>query len=354
MTAIRHDDFKVLNQAFDAAINRWLRRQDRMTFGVHIHRPGRDIFESLLDNLQAFEHLTHADQVASKAVAALRAHDLEIEVVVSQIGLVLAKITHNTAGACDRPGATEVDRVRLRQHANAFDTVNENAISSQQPIHFRMRLAKLLAEVADHLNPRIIHVEHHTADAGIAAMKALPRSHLDDVVNLLTLREEVEERRKRPEIECRRAHIQQVILNPHDLGQDRPQVLAPRRQFDVEQLLNRMMPSNLIGQRREIIHAVNDGDILVEVEMLAELLKPRVQVADMRNSVDDLLAIERQDKPQRRMCGRMLRTKVERPQILLIGRLRIASHHVRNFKRHIFPIDSRLVSLSFSIDASSC
>ena len=59
------------------------------------------------------------------------------------------------------------------------------------------------------------------------------------------------------------------------------------------------------------------GYILVVIEMLAELLKAGVQVADVRHGVDDPLAFEFQDQPQRRMRGRVLRAEVHGPQVRL-------------------------------------
>ena len=45
--------------------------------------------------------------------------------------------------------------------------------------------------------------------------------------------------------------------------------------------------------------------------------KPRVQVADVGHRLDDRLAVERQDQPQRGVRGRVLRAEVERPEVFL-------------------------------------
>ena len=156
-------------------------------------------------------------------------------------------------------------------------------------------------------------------------MKPLARRVLDDVVNLLALLEAIQKRRERTQVERRRADVEQMIVQPHQLGQNRPQILAPRRQLDAQQLLDRMMPGDLVRQRRDVVHPVDDRHVLIEVEMLAQLLEPAVQIADVRHRIDDPLAVERQHEPQRRVRRRMLRTEIERPQILALVRSRSAA-----------------------------
>jgi len=163
-------------------------------------------------------------------------------------------------------------------------------------------------------------------------MEPLTRRAFANVVDELALLKRVEERREGAEVEPRRPDVQQVIVQSHQLGNNCADVFAPRRNFDAKQLLDRVMPRNFVGQRRDVIHPVDDGDVLIEVEMLAELFEAAVQVADIGNGFDDLFTVERQNQPQRRMRRRMLRTEIERPQVLLFRRL--GGGKVGNFERH--------------------
>ena len=95
---------------------------------------------------------------------------------------------------------------------------------------------------------------------------------------------------------------EQVIADPGQLGDDHPDVLAPRRQLDVQQLLDRMVPGHLVHRRADVVLAVDDRHVLVEVQVLAELLEPRMQVADVGRCLDDPLAVELEDQPQA-WCG---------------------------------------------------
>ena len=74
---------------------------------------------------------------------------------------------------------------------------------------------------------------------------------------------------------------------PHQLGEDRADVLAARRELDAQQLFDRVMPGDLVGDRRDVIHPIDDGDVLVEVEVFAELLEAAVQIADVGHRLDD-------------------------------------------------------------------
>jgi hypothetical protein len=53
-------------------------------------------------------------------------------------------------------------------------------------------------------------------------------------------------------------------------------------ELDAEQLLDRREPAHLVGDRADVVHPVDDRDVLVEVEVLAELLEPAVQEPDVR------------------------------------------------------------------------
>ncbi len=121
----------------------------------------------------------------------------------------------------------------------------------------------------------------------------------------------------------------------HQFSQDRPQILAPRSDFDPQQLFDRMMPGDFVGQRRDVIHPVDNRDVLIEVQMLAQLFEAGMQIADVRNRIDNRLAIQRQNQPQRGMGRRMLRAEIQRPEILLFGSIHFSK--IGNVKRHWKP-----------------
>jgi len=82
-----------------------------------------------------------------------------------------------------------------------------------------------------------------------------------------------------------------------------------------------------IALHRGVISIPNsrrDGDVLVVIEVLAELLEPAVQVAYVHRARQDPLAVQLQHVAQRGVRGRMLRTEVENPNVPAGFLLRVA------------------------------
>ena len=75
------------------------------------------------------------------------------------------------------------------------------------------------------------------------------------------------------------------------------------------------MPRDLIGQRGQIIHSVSDRHILVEVEMLSQFLEAAMQIADVRDGLQDLLAVQCQHQPESCVGGRVLRAEIQCPDV---------------------------------------
>jgi len=195
-----------------------------------------------------------------------------------------------------------------------------------------MGLAKTFHKTPHLAHPLVVHIVQQPAHARIAGVEPLARGELDDIVNQFPLLKRIQERRERAQVQSGRADVQQMVVQPHQLRQNRPQVPAAGRQLDAQQFLDRVMPGNLVGQRRDVVHPVDDRHVLIEVQVLAQLFKPAVQEPDVRNRLDDRFPVQRQDQPQRGVRRGVLRPKVQRPQVLLGGR--ISFSQIVNFERH--------------------
>jgi hypothetical protein len=137
------------------------------------------------------------------------------------------------------------------------------------------------------------------------------------VVEDLPLIERVQERREGPRVECARSVAQEVIADAGQFGENRADVLAARRDVDIEQFFDRVVPGDVVRQGRDVIHPVGDGDVLIVIQMLADLFEPAVQITDVGARVDDLLPFDLQNEPQRGMRRRMLRPEIEGPAVFL-------------------------------------
>jgi hypothetical protein len=112
-----------------------------------------------------------------------------------------------------------------------------------------------------------------------------------------------------------------VITDTSQFADQHTDVLAARRQFDAQKCLDRVMPGHVVGHRRDVVHPVGDSDVLVVVEMLADFLEARMQIADVGNGIYDSLAIQFQKDPQGRMRRGMLGPEIQSPQEILVPHL---------------------------------
>jgi len=139
---------------------------------------------------------------------------------------------------------------------------------------------------------------------------------------VLALLEEIQKRSEAAQIERRGAQIEQVIVHPHELCEDGSQIAAARCELNSQELFNGVVPGNFIGERRQVVHPVDNGHVLVEVQMLAQLFEATVQVTDVGNGVDDLLTVQREHQTQGGVRRRVLRSEIQSPDVFAVRSIR--------------------------------
>ena len=95
--------------------------------------------------------------------------------------------------------------------------------------------------------------------------------------------------------------------------------LAARRHLDAEQLLHGQREADVGRQRAEVVHAVRVGDELQVGAVLGDLLHSAVQIAQMRDALDDALAVELEHQPQHAVGRRVRRPHVDRHDVRVVG-----------------------------------
>jgi hypothetical protein len=307
----------VRDRALDRGVDLLLGGQRGPLIDAHVERSGGEILDRLGDDLQALPHFLHPHEVAGVAVAGRRAADLKLEVLVGEIRLVLAEVAGDAAGPRHRAGGPAVGRLLLREHADALRAVDEDAVAGQQPLHVVEGLGEGRHEAADLLDHQGREVLRRAADTGVAVGESGSAERLEDVVDHLALIERVEEEGEGTGVEPDRPVAQEVVTDARELGDDRTDVAAPRRELDAEEGLDGVVPGDVVRHRRDVVHPVGHGDVLVERQMFADLLEPGVQVAHLRQRVDDPLTLELEHEAERRVGGRVLGAEVERPEVVL-------------------------------------
>ena len=129
--------------------------------------------------------------------------------------------------------------------------------------------------------------------------------------NLFALAEAVQEHRHRADIQRVRAQPHQVAVEARQLGQHHAHPLRLRRNLHLQQLFHRQAVAQIVGKRRQVIHAVGQRDRLLLVLDFEFLLDAGVQEADVGLAGDDGLAIQFHQQAQHAVGGRVLRSHVE-------------------------------------------
>ena len=170
---------------------------------------------------------------------------------------------------------------------------------------------KALGELFHALQPAQRGLQRQPADAEIAGHHALAGNGLKDVQDLLALAEAIEENGHGAKVDGVRSQPHQVALDARQFGQQHANPLRPRRDFQIQQLLHRQAESQVVGKRREIIHAVGEGDALGVSLAFEGFLEAGVQIADVVNGAHDGFAFEFQHQPQHPVRGGMLRAHAQ-------------------------------------------
>ncbi len=125
-----------------------------------------------------------------------------------------------------------------------------------------------------------------------------------------------------PEVHAVGGQPHQVRGHPLELGQQHADPDGPGRQLDAEQRLGGQGEDELVGERRQVVHAGDVGGPLLVGELLPRLLHARVQVADDRLRPQHRLAVELHHQPQHAVGRRVLGPEVD-DHGLVVGRLEV-------------------------------
>jgi len=163
----------VLNEPFDAAVDRGLGREHHITFDADVHAAARNVLDCLLDDFETFKELLHADEVAGVTVTAAGTDDVEVKVRVGQIRFIPPQIPLDTTGSRHRPHSAQVDCVFATEIPDALRAVHKNAVFGEQSIDFFVDAGKFANELPHAVDPVDVDVEEHSADARVTGVETL-------------------------------------------------------------------------------------------------------------------------------------------------------------------------------------
>ena len=101
------------------------------------------------------------------------------------------------------------------------------------------------------------------ANSRVVGMKSLAGQKVDDVVDELAFIESIEEAGKGTQIQRSRTDAQQMPLNSPEFHENRSKGFASRRQLNVKEGLNRVVPDDVVTDRADVVHPARCADELV-------------------------------------------------------------------------------------------
>jgi len=171
----------------------------------------------------------------------------------------------------------------------------------------------LLDEQFGPLNEILGQVSSYAAEADVARVHPHAGAEHEQIEDLLTLAEAVDQRREPgADVRAERADRDLVTGDPAQLRDDDADVLGALRDFEAGQALDRQRVRPVGGHRREVVHPVSQHGTLDVGPGLAELLSGAVEVPHDRLDADDGLAVKLHDQAEHPVGTGVLRAHVER------------------------------------------
>lgn len=303
------------------------RRRDLVVLDTD--RTGGHLVQALVDDSQGLAELLHSAEVSVVAVTVGTNRDVELNLVISIVGLALSDVVGDTGTTQHDTSEGEVESLSSGDNTNAPQTLNPDTVVSKHLLGLINTITELsspLVDVVKETNGDIL-VDTTGADVGsvetssgntfvefLYAALAIGDGNGDDITDheLLTLLETPQERCQSANVHGVGQDRHQMVQDTGDLAEQGTNVLGTIRDLNVQQLLNSEGVALLVGHHGDVVQSVEVGQSLQIRLILDQLLGSAVQQTDVRVGSDNLLATQLENQTQHTVGSRMLRTKVDR------------------------------------------
>ena len=296
------------------------RRHELRMLRQHRSRRLAQQFDALSHYLGRLAHLLDAAEITVVTIAILADRNLELQFVVSLVGLRAAQIPGQPRAAHHHAGKAPLDHVLLRDDANIDVALLEDAVVGEQPLDVVDDARELHAPGVDVLDQRRRQILVHPARAHIIGMEPRTRRALIEHHQLFAFFEAPERGRQRADVHRLRRHVEQMIEDAADLGIEHANDRRAARHFNAGELLDGQAERVLLVHRRDVIQPIEIRDRLQVRFVLHQLFGAAVQQADMRIDALDDLTVELENQTQHAVRSRVLRAEIDRERPLLFGR----------------------------------
>ena len=179
----------------------------------------------MFDDFQALHDFVHTDEVACPGVALGADNLFEVHLVIHPVRHALAYVARPTAGTARTAGGSERYGIFAGEYAYAFQTLLRNDVSCKHVVVFVQDAAQVWDELFDFLLEVGGDVGLHAANRVVIHDEASAAGSFEDVENLFTVAEAVEEGGQCAEIHCQTGVEKQVRVDALQLVHDGTDVL---------------------------------------------------------------------------------------------------------------------------------
>ena len=319
---LRHDLLDVLDRvALSIAADRQLSGPRDLLVGHHdrIAGAGTQTLDALLDDVHRLVHLAYTDQEATVGIAGGLGDNLEVVGLVAAVRLRLAEVVWQTSGTQDRAGDSEGHAAGEVEETNLDGATHPDVVVDQQVRGVLETLAQQRKCLGDLVDATLGDVLSNATGTDVRAVHAQAGDHLEDVEDELALAEAEGHGSKCTEFHATGGKCDQVRGNAVELHHHHADDIGALGDLvgDAEQLLDGQAVGGLVEERRQVVHAGDEGDALRERAELHVLLDAGVQIANAATSFGDGLALDLEDQAEHAVGRRMLRTHVDDDALLL-------------------------------------
>ncbi len=221
--------------AFGFEIN-FTGRDFEISWQCHAMSTGGEAIKTLANDVNALAHLLDADVVAIPAIteiphAAVAHGDIELEIIVNEIGLDAAEVPGDSAAAEHGTGDAVVQSHFFGQHADARGTFDEDVIEAEEVVVLGDFGFKVVEEFTAFVDPLRGEIVGEAADGGVAVSEAGAASCFKEIEDKFALAERVKEGCEGTQIETIGAHADEVRRNAVEFAHDHANELGAAGDF---------------------------------------------------------------------------------------------------------------------------
>ena len=207
-----------------------------------------------------------------------------------------------------------------------------SALSSSRDLHAAIEHLERL------LDPALGEVARDAADARVVGREPRPRQLVEPVPEEVAPLDREDHDGHGAQLEAGGADQGEVVADPVQLGRDHPQVLCALGHLDAAELLDRERVPDVVHDRGDVVEPVRVREDLRPRHVLAALLEPTVEEADLDLEIGERLTVELRDRLRHAVRRRVRRPEVQRHPLRRERRVELARLR-RHLRLHLRLLD---------------